>query len=225
MPVIESSDQKHANEGNSRRTAVRTLVISLEISIILALLIWWASSEDIRQSKSLWVLFLYSFPSQSLIAIVPHEPVFFYFSKFYSPVVVSLVALAGTLITEYFNYSIFDFFADFQPIQKAKKWGPVQRLLELFGKAPFFALWIAGLSPIPFYPFRFMAVLSGYPIHRYLLAVLTSRLPRFYIFAVIGNVFRFSDPLLIVFFTLITILIYLPLVRKAIQKRKSLHLK
>ncbi len=201
---------------------IRAAIVFLEIGIILFLLIVWMSSRTIREDKSLWILFLYSFPSQFLIAIVPHEPVFLFYSKFYSPLTVTMVATAGTVLTEYFNYSIFGFFAEFKPVQKFKNGRAVQKILLLFKKAPFAALWIAGISPIPFYPFRFMVVLSDYPLWKYLLAVLTSRFPRFYLFALAGHAVQLPNYLLITVFGAITVLLYLPLIGK-FRKKKQLQ--
>ncbi|NOY59208.1 MAG: VTT domain-containing protein [Calditrichaeota bacterium] len=201
---------------------IRAAIVIFEIGIILFLLIVWMSSKSIRESKSLWILFLYNFPSQFLIAIVPHEPVFLFYSKFYAPLTVTVVATIGTVITEYLNYSIFGFFAEFRPVQKFKNGRVVQKILLLFKKAPFSALWIAGISPIPFYPFRFMVVLSDYPLWKYLLAVLTSRFPRFYLFALAGRAIQLPNYILITFFGAITVVLYVPLIRK-LRKKKQLQ--
>jgi hypothetical protein len=88
----------------SSRTKANYLVFAAPILFVLTLLIIWISSDTIRQDKSLWVLFFYSFPSEFLIALVPHEPVILYFGEFYDPLVVSIVAVAGTVITEVLNY-------------------------------------------------------------------------------------------------------------------------
>jgi len=91
---------------------IKTLIFVLQIIVVAALLVVWLSSESIQKSKNLWVLFIYSFPSQFLIPIVPHEPVLLYFGKFYSPLTVALVDIAGTLLTEALNYSVFKFIVD-----------------------------------------------------------------------------------------------------------------
>ena len=53
------------------RSKIRTLIFALQIIVVAALLVLWLSSESIQKSKDLWVLFIYSFPSQFLIPIVP----------------------------------------------------------------------------------------------------------------------------------------------------------
>jgi membrane protein YqaA with SNARE-associated domain len=209
MPVDLGTPSKHDVP------TIRTIIVSVECGLVLALLVLWLASDTIRASKSLWILFGYSFPSQFLIAIVPHEPVYFFYSKFYAPIVVTLVATAGTVIAEYFNYSIFGYFAEFRPVQRAKQWGVVQKILRIFGKAPFAAIWIAGLSPIPFYPFRFMVVLSEYPLRKYLLAVFLSRMPRFFLLALVGGAVKLPNTAVIMFFVAMMIIIYVPVLKKA----------
>ena len=106
------------NKPRPVKPTVKTLIFVLEIVLVVTLLVIWASSKSLQQSKSLWVLFLYSFPAEFLIAIVPHEPILLYFGKFYSPLTVALVASAGTLLTEMLNYSVFKFVMDMKIFQK-----------------------------------------------------------------------------------------------------------
>ncbi|MFH1941638.1 MAG: VTT domain-containing protein [bacterium] len=199
----------------------RLWIIILELSLVLFLLVLWLSSKSIQESKSLWVLFLYNFPSQFLIAVVAHEPVFFYFSKYYSPITVTAVAIAGTLITEFLNYSVFGFFAELEPMKKVFQKKFFRKFVTLFNKAPFIALLVAGLTPVPFYPLRFLVVIARYPLNKYLLALFLSRTPRFYLFAILGNAIRLPDYLLLVLFLAITVIINIPLIRNLMKKEKS----
>ena len=103
-----------------KKSKIRIIIFILEISFIVLLLLLWLSSKSIQNSKSLWVLFLYSFPSQFLIATVPHEPVYLYFSKFYAPLTITLVAISGVLLTEILNYSTFKFLVDLKTFERIK---------------------------------------------------------------------------------------------------------
>jgi len=217
---IDMPDQttKINKKSNLHGKLFRLIIISSQLSLVLALLILWLFSESVRHSRNLWILFFYNFPSQFLLAIVPHEPVLFYFSKYYHPLTVSVVSVIGTTITEYFNYSIFSYFVEFQSIQKAKKWEFLQKILSLFNKAPFLSLAIAAVSPIPFYPFRFLVVLTKYPLYKYLLAVFIFRFIRYYILALVGYTFHIPDSLLIIIFIVILVIIYLPNLRLILKK-------
>jgi membrane protein YqaA with SNARE-associated domain len=203
---------------------IKSIMVIAEVSFVLILLVLWLSFETFRKSKNLSILFLYNFPSQFLLAVVPHEPVFLYFSKFYLPLTVTLIAIAGTLITEYINYSVFQYVSDFKLFKKMlpNKW--FQKLVGLFNKAPFLALWIAGFTPIPFYPFRFIVVIAHYPLIRYLLAVFLSRTPRFYLLALFGRALRISNASLLIFFVFLILIAniqFLPNVGKWIAKKKT----
>lgn len=204
---------------SSARRRLRTIVIIVEALFVLALLAVWVTSAAVRHSKSLWVLFFYCFPSQFVLAAVPHEPVILYFGKFYAAWTVALVATAGTLITEIINYSIFKYLADLKTFQRICASRLIVRLVALFRKAPFPTLWVAGLTPVPFYPFRFLVVLARYPLPLYALAVLLSRFPRFYILALIGNKFHLPDGLIVGLFLVLLALAVIPLLHDSLKTK------
>ncbi|MDW7679605.1 MAG: hypothetical protein SCK70_03525 [bacterium] len=209
------------NFGNDRISKRRILVFSLEIILVLALLVLWLSSEKLQQSRNLWVLFFYSIPCQFLIAIVPHEPVFLYFSKFYQPLTVTLVSVSGAILTEILNYSTFGFIVDLSNFDRLKHSGIVARIIGFFHRAPFLVLWIAGFTPIPFYPFRFLVVLAKYPLGKYLLSVALSRTPRFFLLALLGYAFKLPDWALAALFVSMILLMNIPIVLKQIQRYRK----
>jgi membrane protein YqaA with SNARE-associated domain len=167
------------------------------------------------------VLFFYSFPSEFLIAIVPHEPVLLYFGKFYQPLTVALVAIIGTVMTEAINYSVFKLVIDSNLFKKIHQGKMVIKIVELFKKAPFVALLVAGLTPVPFYPFRFLVVLTRYPLVKYLLAVFLSRTPRFFILALAGYMINIPDYLLIAIFIVLISAANIPLLRRFLKDRQQ----
>jgi membrane protein YqaA with SNARE-associated domain len=201
----------------------KLLIAITEIVLLVVLLVLWFSSEAIRQSKSLWILFLFNFPSQFLISVVPYEPVFLYFSKFYHPVTVTAICVIGTLLTEFLNYFTLKFFVDLKKLNKLKYNGIVQKLIEFFNKAPFLALLIAGIIQTPYYPFRFLVVLAEYPIQKYLFAVFVSRVPRYLLLAWLANTIKIPDYILIIFFGLIVMVSIIPLTKNILARQKSLN--
>ncbi len=200
---------------------VKILLFVLEACFVAALIIWWLSSASARQSKSLLVFFLYSFPSEFIIATVPHEPAILYFSKFYSPLMVTIVAIAGTILAEVINYTFFSFVADLRVFRKVLKGKTVQKTIALFRKAPFAALWVAGFTPIPFYPFRFLVVLARYPLYLYIAAVFASRTPRFFLLALAGHAFKIPDSVLIIFSLLMILLPVAPFLGRLFKKKRT----
>jgi len=199
--------------GNRPRRRLRAAFLIAESAFVVGLLIVWLSSPAVRHSKSLWVLFFYCFPSQFILAALPHEPVILFFGKLYPAWAVALTATAGTLITEVINYSIFDSLADLRGFERIRQGRLVSRLVAHFRKAPFLTLWIAGLTPVPFYPFRFLVALARYPGPLYALAVLLSRFPRFFLLAALGRAFRVPNGLIIGLFLVLLAAALVPLIR------------
>ena len=204
-------------KSNERPSKIRTLLFILEVCLVLSLLIIWFSSDSIRNSKYLWGFSFYSFPSNFLIAVVPHEPVILYFGEFYSPLIVAFVAIAGTLPTEAINYTVFRYVADLRALKRIRQ----SKVVELFKRKPFIALLIAGFTPLPFYPFRFLVVFAHYPIWKYLLAVFLSRTPRYFIIAYIGYAFNIPPYLLIATFIVLLLAINVPVIIILIRKKKK----
>ena len=202
---------------------VKTCVFAFEVVFVVGLLVWWLTSAPLRESKSLWVLFLYCFPAEFIIATVPHEPVLLYFAKFYSPLTVALVSVAGTLLTEVLNYTVFKYMADLKVFRKMLASRTVQKTVHLFNKAPFTALWVAGFTPIPFYPFRFLVVIARYPLAKYLLAVLTSRAPRMYLIALAARAIRIPDYLILVITGVLIVAANVPILKKLFKRPRPVE--
>jgi membrane protein YqaA with SNARE-associated domain len=201
---------------------IKTFLFALQISFVLALLIVWATSKSLQDSKSLWVLFFYSFPSEFLIATVPHEPVLLYFGKFYNPFTVALVAIPSTLLTEMLNYSTFKYITDLRIFIKLREKKAVQKTVQFFNKAPFLTLWVAGITPIPFYPLRFLVVLAKYPLLKYISAVFLSRFPRFVILAYLGYKIQLPDYMLVALFVILIAIANITILRSLrTRKRKG----
>jgi len=183
------------------------------------LLVVWLSFPSLQKNKSLWILFFYSFPSEFLIAAVPHEPVIIYFGKFYSPLTVALVAVVSTVATEALNYSAYKYMAALSVLKNIVNIKSVQKIIRLFEKAPFVALIVAGLSPVPFYPFRILVVMARYPLAKYLLAVFLSRFPRFIFLSGIGRIFKIPDYLIIGIVIASIVAIDISVIRNLLKKR------
>jgi len=211
-----------SNEESKYPPWIKTFLFALQISFVLTLLVVWVTSKSLQESKSLWVLFFYSFPSEFLIATVPHEPALLYFGKFYHPLTVALVAIPSTLFTEMLNYSAFKYITDLRIFTKLRGKKAVQKMVQFFKKAPFLTLWVAGITPIPFYPLRFLVVLARYPLLKYISAVFLSRFPRFIILAYVGYKIQISDYLLIALFVVLIAIANISILRSLrTPKRKG----
>jgi ribonucleoside-triphosphate reductase len=135
------------------------------------------------------------------------------------PITVALIAASSTLLTESLNYSVFSYVSDWNILKKIQQKKAVNKIINLFNRAPFLAIWIAGLTPIPFYPFRFLVVMASYPRWKYLLAVALSRTPRFFLLAWFGHEVHLSDEILIILFIVLIAAMNLPFLRQLIRKK------
>lgn len=72
----------------------------------------------------------------------------------------------------------------------------LEQTLARYPSASFLALTLARATPLPDAPLKLVAAAVGYPIPRYLLAILLGSLPYYYVLALLGR--RFEIPLWIV---------------------------
>lgn len=198
----------------------RTLLVAAEGTVVLALLLGWLLVDGVQESRSLWVLFLYSFPSEFLVGLVPHEPALIYFGTFYSPWVVASVAGLSTAMAEAMNYSVFSFFYDRPAIRSAYEHPAVRRTVGWFGRAPFTAIAFAAFTPVPFFPVRFLVVMTGYPVWKYLLGVIVARTPRFYILAAVGAFIDIPLSLMGALFLVMLLSVNLPAIVKLLWQAR-----
>lgn len=153
------------------------------------------------------VLFvLVTMPSEFLVTFVQHEPIILYFAKYHGIHTVVALSILGTIAMEVVNYSSAATFTEFRWMQGLLSHTSVRKAKEGFNRAPFMVIVIAALTPVPFFPFRFLAPLSGYPIGRYILALSVGRVPRFYLLALLGEALHIRNDILIGIFVVCLIL-------------------
>jgi len=117
-----------------------------------------------------------------------YEPVLMIAGRAYSPLLVALVGIAGTLFVEYINYYLYRAILFHPKLDRARASGTVRRTVALFEKSPFFTVWLCSWSPLPYWAVRFLAPLAGYPVRPYLVATFLGRMPRLWFFAALGSV-------------------------------------
>jgi membrane protein YqaA with SNARE-associated domain len=211
-----------AKAEQDERAAVRKRVglILAQLSVVLGLLLVWVLSEEVRSSTSLVVLFFYSFPSEFLVGLVPHEPILVYYGEYHPAWIVALVAVVSTVMAEALNYSFFSLFYGVPALRVALDGKTVRKLAELFSRMPFIAIVVAGATPVPFFPIRFLVVMTGYPIWKYLLGVFLSRGPRFYLLALLGEWFEIPTSLILGIFLLMLLAVNVPALKKVLTDSK-----
>lgn len=199
----------------------RTFIFIAEIVFVTALAVIWFSLPSFRNNRHLWVLFLYSIPGNFLIDVIPYDPVVILFGSLHDPVLVALAGMAGILVCETINYTLFETIVDLNFFDKILKNVFVSKLINLFNKAPFWTMLIVAFTPIPIYPFRFLVVMARFPLFKYLLALFLGRLPRLYLIALFGHVVDLPWYAYLVIFLVSTLLMYFPLLKLIPKKRKK----
>jgi membrane protein YqaA with SNARE-associated domain len=152
------------------------------------------------------VFVLVTMPSEFLVTFVQHEPIILYFAKYHSIHTVVALSILGTVAMEVVNYSSAATFTEFRWMQGLLSHTSVKKAKQAFGRAPFTVIVVAALTPVPFFPFRFLAPLSGYPLSRYILALSVGRIPRFYLLALLGEALHIRNDFLIGIFVVCLVL-------------------
>jgi phosphatidylglycerophosphate synthase/membrane protein DedA with SNARE-associated domain len=142
-------------------------------------------------------LFLWTLPAQYLVGLLPQEAPLLYVSQFFNPFTVTAVVLSALILSEIANYQTVRAIGGIPQVTALLKRPGVQKPIAWFHRAPFTAISVAALTPIPFFPLRVLAPLSGYPLPKYICAVAVGRAPRIFLLALAGLTFQFPVWLLI----------------------------
>ena len=177
-PVNMISSEQNSGLSTSKR--MKTFLFLIQIFFIATILVLWYTSQSLRESKNLWMLLIYAVPANFITGIVPYDPAVIYYAKYHSMLIVLLVGVASILFVEGINYSVLKTMINTRFLLKVHHHQLIKKVIRLFDRRPFLALSIAGFFPFPFYPFRMLVILSGYPLIKYLLSILLSRIPRLF---------------------------------------------
>jgi len=162
--------------------------------------------QDFRSRSYLYLAF-YSIPSNAAISVFPHEPVLLYFGKFANVWIGAVAATAGTVVAGLMDHTVFVPLLQLRSVQGYRDVRIYRKAIELYRKWPFLMLVVAGFSPLPFFPFKFLSFSDAYPMGRYLAAVAISRFPRYLVLLWAGAVFDIPTWILAAFF-LAVLLVY-----------------
>lgn len=147
---------------------------------------------------------LYSIPSQLLISLFPNEPVLLQTAKHFTPLQISIAGIIGCSIAGFLDYWIISPLVNHRFIRpKLDNTRFLRKTMKYFSKFPFGILVIAAFSPVPFYPFKFLSIMGNYPLWKYQSALITGRIPRYYVLAILGNALQLPGWLLIAIFVVL----------------------
>ncbi len=141
----------------------------------------------------LW-LALYTIPSHMFVSPFPHEPVLLFFAKSYGATLCALASLAGCLISGVCDYKLLPPIMHHPRVRpKYANIGFYQNSVKLFRRSPFWTVLVAGATPFPFYPVKFLSICDHYPLKRYLPALAMGRTLKYWCIGYLGVVFRFPN--------------------------------
>lgn len=159
---------------------------------------------------------IYAVPSHFLISVLPNEPALLFVAKFYPAWSVAVVGTAGCMVAGVLDYWLLAKLVNHQRVRpKLDNTRFFRWSLRVFRKAPFVMLVIAAILPVPYYPFKFLAIAGGYPLGKYEAALLVGRFPRFYALAWFGYVAKIPNELLLI---IAAVFIAMPLARPVLSR-------
>ena len=166
----------------------------------------WAAFLAVVLSAAMLVLLLTSGPEVKLagfflymclactVVPLPTPPYVIALGVVFDPFVVALVGAAGNIIAAGVEYKVLLWLSSKPKIDKRIHANKTYRAFERFyRRAAFLCLVVSGFTPIPFEPFRLAAIVSRYPLGRYLLAIFCGRFPRYYVVAWLGQTLPITD--------------------------------
>ena len=165
--------------------------------------------------RDLTLFGMYSIPSQFLISPFPHEPALLQAAKHFPAWEIAIAGTIGCCIAGFLDYWIIAPLINHRRIRpKLDNTRLFRKSLHYFFKYPFLILVFAAISPVPFYPFKFLSVAGHYPQWKYQSALVVGRTPRYYILALLGHALQIPTWVLI---TLFIVIVISPFIKKIID--------
>jgi len=131
---------------------------------------------------------LYAIPAHMLVSFLANEPMLFAAARDYPPALVAVTGTAGCLVAIVLDYALIGWFVTRSFVRTELEDSRVVRAARrVFAKAPFVLIVASALLPVPFYPVKILAIVNGYPLSRFIPALILGRIPRFWFLAVIGD--------------------------------------
>jgi membrane protein YqaA with SNARE-associated domain len=197
------------------------------VMVLIGLVTTYLILQDFRSESYIYLAF-YSIPANAAISFFPHEPVLIYFGKFANLWLAAAAATVGTVVAGVMDHTVFVPLLNHRTVIAYKDKKLYRRSIDYFLKYPFATLVVAGFTPIPFFPFKFLSFSIHYPLKKYLAALVVARYPRYFLLAWLGAVTDIPNWLLFAAF-LVVINLYmikaLPALagklREAVRRRGS----
>lgn len=122
-----------------------------------------------------------------------YEPILMLFGRVYDPLLVAAFGTAGTLYVEWLNYHLYRAVLTLDAMSRFREKRMVRKVVDLFERKPFLAVWLSSWSILPYWPARILSAAAGYSVRRHLTATFLGRFPRLWFFAALGTWWDIPD--------------------------------
>lgn len=220
-PVNDSAAlDKQVVQYQSFRDLPRLTHVCGAIIIVLGLANLILMLLKIEGNGLLW-LFFYSIPANTAISVFPHEPAIVFCGQHFDAILVAVVATAGNLLAGWIDYHFFTPVLHMKFTAAYKNSKAYDRAVRWFNAAPFWAVVVFALTPLPFYLVKFLVFSTGYSMPRYMTGIAVGRLPRFYLLALLGQFLKVPAWMMVVLFSAIFAVYLYWIVRAWFKARKT----
>jgi len=193
------------------------IIFSLTTLAITALIL--LISFPFQQSSDLIFLLGYMTLACTFFPLPTPQIIMEYGGRF-DPVLVAVIGAIGTCIAGLIDYTIIEYVLKFEYIDKLTHTKIYKYSSWFFNKIAFLSLVLAGFTPIPFEPFRFLACAAKYNRLKYILSIFLGRAPRYYLLARLQRMINIPSKILIGSIILILLIGLLRVVLKRIKNNR-----
>lgn len=130
---------------------------------------------------------IFSAPSNTVVPLY-NEPGLLFFAPGSIAWLLALVAMPGVALGGVLDYALIGRALDSPRLDGVREHRWTRLVVRLFARVPGLTIFACALLPAPFWLVRLLAPASGYPLVRYVLAVMPGRFGRYVVVAKLGHV-------------------------------------
>lgn len=159
---------------------------------VLTLIVFVTVPRLVELSVFVWLMF---FTTCALASFLPTaaEPILMAFGKLYPPLLIAMLGAVAMALSEWMNYRLFGAVLHTPQLSRVRSAGMTRRVIGWFETQPFLTTVFCALTPVPLWIARVCAVLTDYPLGRFVLAAVLGRIPRMWLIALVGTALPFSS--------------------------------
>lgn len=158
----------------------------------MSVAVWWLLPGADELAAFAWLMFFTSGPTSTFLPSAS-EPILMAFGKLYPPLLLAVIGVAAIALVEWVNYRVFGAVLLARKMERVRSAKVTRGIKACFDVQPFSTVVIAAFTPIPFWVARCCAVISLYPMQRFIVATALGRFPRIWLIATVGTLLPFSS--------------------------------